>query len=128
MNRLGAIVTFLSLLLLVAACHNPAADTNKAITGEAQRTASPPTAGAQTYIITPQNSKIEWVGSKVTGSHNGSFEKFSGEIHFANNDVAKSHVQITIDTSSIKADDPKLTEHLKTADFFDVAKFPEAKF
>jgi polyisoprenoid-binding protein YceI len=33
-----------------------------------------------------------------------------------------------MDASSITADDPKLTEHLKTADFFDVAKFPEAKF
>jgi polyisoprenoid-binding protein YceI len=26
------------------------------------------------------------------------------------------------------ANDPKLTEHLKTPDFFDVAKFPDAKF
>lgn len=128
MKRLGAFVTFLSLLILVVAC-NPAADVNKAVTGEAQKAASPPsTAGGQKYAITPQNSKIEWIGSKVTGSHNGSFEKFNGEIHYANNDIAQSHVQITIDSSSIKADDPKLTEHLKTPDFFDVAKYPDAKF
>jgi len=128
MKRLGAFVTFLSLLILVVAC-NPAADVNKAVTGEAQKAASPPSAaGGQKYAITPQNSKIEWIGSKVTGSHNGSFEKFNGEIHYANNDVAQSHVQITIDSSSIKADDPKLTEHLKTPDFFDVAKYPDAKF
>ena len=128
MKRLGAIGTFLSLLIVVAACNNPASNVNKAVTGEAQKAASPQAAGAQTYVITPQNSKIEWVGSKVTGSHNGSFEKSNGEIHYSNNDVAQSHVQITIDSSSIKADDPKLTEHLKTPDFFDVAKFPEAKF
>lgn len=127
MKRLGAIVSFLSLLMLVVAC-NPAADVNRAVTGEAQKAASPQTAGGQSYGITPQNSKIEWVGSKVTGSHNGSFEKFNGEIHFANGDPAQSHVTITIDTSSIKSDDPKLTEHLKTPDFFDVAKYPEAKF
>src|SRR6185503_14871841 len=127
MKRLGAIVSLLSLLMLVVAC-NPAADVNKAVTGEAQKAASPPTAGGQKYAITPQNSKVEWIGSKVTGSHNGSFEKFNGEIHYANNDPAQSHVKITIDTTSIKADDPKLTEHLKTPDFFDVAKYPEAVF
>ena len=126
MKRLGAIVS-LSLLMLVAAC-NPAADVNKAVTGEAQKAASPQTAGGQKYAITPQNSKVEWIGSKVTGSHNGSFEKFNGEIHYANNDPTQSHVKITIDTTSIKADDPKLTEHLKSADFFDVAKYPTATF
>ncbi|HET9527071.1 MAG TPA: YceI family protein [Pyrinomonadaceae bacterium] len=129
MKRLGAIVTLLCLLMLVVACNNPASDTSKAVTGEAAKTASPPqTAGGQTYGITPQNSKIEFIGSKVTGSHNGSFEKFNGEIHYANNDPTQSHVTITIDSASVKADDPKLTEHLKTPDFFDVAKFPEAKF
>ena len=127
MKRLGAIVSLLSLLVLVVAC-NPAADTNRAVTGEAQKTASPATAGGQKYAITPQNSKVEWVGSKVTGSHNGSFEKFNGEIHYANNDPTQSHVKITIDTTSIKADDPKLTEHLKSPDFFDVAKYPQATF
>jgi polyisoprenoid-binding protein YceI len=129
MKRLGAIVSLLSLLMLVAACNNPASEVNKAVTGEAQKATSPQTtAGASQYAITPQNSKIEFVGSKVTGSHNGSFEKFNGEIHYTNDDPAQSHVAITIDASSVKADDPKLTEHLKTADFFDVAKFPDAKF
>jgi len=128
MKRLGAMLTFLSLLLFVAACHNPASDSSRAVTGEAQKAASPQKGAGETYAITPQNSKVEWVGSKVTGSHNGSFEKFNGEIHYSNNDIAQSHVLITIDASTVKADDPKLTEHLKTADFFDVAKFPEAKF
>lgn len=32
--------------------------------------------------MTRENSKIEFVGYKVTGSHNGSFEKFSGEINY----------------------------------------------
>ena len=128
MKRLGAMVTFLSLLMLVTACHNPASDTSKAVTGEAAKTASPQTAGGQKYAITPQNSKIEFIGSKVTGSHNGSFQKFNGEINYANNDPAQSHVTITIDTSSIQTDDPKLTEHLKTPDFFDVAKYPQATF
>lgn len=128
MMRLGAKVTLLSLLLFLAACHNPASDTSKAVTGEAAKTASPQAAGGQKYVITPQNSKIEFIGSKVTGSHNGSFEKFNGEVDYVNNDPTQSRVNITIEASSVKADDPKLTEHLKTPDFFDVAKFPQATF
>ncbi len=129
MKRLGAFATLVSLLIVVAACNNPASDVNKAVTGEAQKATSPQTtAGAQQYTITPQNSKIEFVGSKVTGSHNGSFEKFTGQIHYTNNDPTQSHVTITIDTPSVQTDDPKLTEHLKTPDFFDIAKFPDATF
>ncbi len=78
-------------------------------------------------MITPQNSKIEFIGSKVTGSHNGSFPKFSGQIDYAGA-PEKSRVSITMDTNSLTTDDPKLTEHLKTPDFFDVAKFPQATF
>jgi polyisoprenoid-binding protein YceI len=37
-------------------------------------------------------------------------------------------VHITIKTDSITTDAADLTKHLKTADFFDVAKFPEATF
>lgn len=124
--RLGIAVTILTGLMFFAACNDPAADKSRAVTGEAAK-ASPQNVTGQKYVINPQNSKIEFVGSKVTGSHNGSFQKFSGEIHY-DGTPEKSHVTITIDASSINADDPKLTEHLKTPDFFDVAKFPQAKF
>jgi polyisoprenoid-binding protein YceI len=114
-------------LVLVAACGNPATNKSQAVTGEAAKTASTPAAAGQTFPITPEHCKVEFIGSKVTGSHHGSFQKFSGEVHYTG-DPTTSHVTITIDTNSITADDPKLTEHLKTADFFDVAKFPTAKF
>jgi polyisoprenoid-binding protein YceI len=125
--RLGVFFMILSGLVLVAACGNPATNKSQAVTGEAAKTTSTPATGGQTYLITPANSKIEFIGSKVTGSHHGSFQKFAGEMHYTG-DPTTSHVTITMDASSITADDPKLTEHLKTADFFDVAKFPEAKF
>ena len=126
--RISIVVTILSGLIFLSACSDPAADKSKAVTGEATRTASPagPTQGTK-YAITAQNSKVDFVGSKVTGSHNGSFQDFSGQIDYAGN-VEQSRVNITIKAGSITADDPKLTEHLKTPDFFDVAKFPEATF
>lgn len=124
--RLSVATVVLSALVLLTACGNPAADKSQAVTGEAAQV-SPQAVGGQKYSITPENSKIEWVGSKVTGSHNGSFQKFTGQIDYTGNPET-SRVQITIDTTSINADDPKLTEHLKTPDFFDVAKFPQATF
>ena len=126
MTRLTKTWTILLSLLFFAACSNPASDQPQAVTKEAAPATSAP-AGAQRYAITPENSKIEFVGSKVTGSHNGSFQKFSGAIDYAGA-PEKSRVQITIDVTSVTTDAAKLTEHLKTADFFDVAKYPQATF
>lgn len=126
MSRLVKTVTILLPLLLIAACSDPAADKPRAITNEPAPVASAPAAGEK-YLITPENSKIEFVGSKVTGSHNGSFAKFSGAIDYLGQ-PEKSRVTIMIDLDSVTADDPKLTNHLKTADFFDVAKYPRATF
>jgi len=126
--RLSLVVTILAGLIFVTACSDPAADKSKAVTGEAAPVTSPATAArGQKYLITPQNSKIEFMASKVTGSHNGSFGDFAGEVDFAGT-PEQSHVNITIKSDSVTTDTPDLTKHLKTADFFDVAKFPEAKF
>ena len=124
--RLGIAITILMAFMFVTACNDPAADKPRATTGEAAQ-ASPQNVAGQKYRITNENSKIEFIGSKVTGSHNGSFQKFSGEINYAGA-PERSRVSVTMDTASLIADDPKLTEHLKTADFFDVAKFPQATF
>lgn len=124
--RLGIAITILTGLMFVTACNDPAADQPKATTGAATQV-SPQSVAGQKYQITPQNSKIEFIGSKVTGRHNGGFQSFSGQIDYAGA-PEKSRVSITIDTDSITTDDANLTKHLKTADFFDVAKFPQATF
>jgi polyisoprenoid-binding protein YceI len=123
----GIAITILTGLIFFTACNDPAADTTKATTGQAAPVASPAHAQGQRYVITPQNSKIEFVGSKVTGKHNGSFGDFSGQIDYTGNPET-SRVNIAIKADSITTDTPDLTKHLKTADFFDVAKYPEASF
>lgn len=125
--RRGIAITVLLGLTFFTACNDPAANTTKARTGEAAQVASPAAAQGQRYLITPQNSKIEFVGSQVTGKHNGSFGDFSGQVDYTGNPET-SRVNVTIKTDSLTADAPDLTKHLKTADFFDVAKFPEATF
>jgi len=127
MLRAVAVLTILSAIL-VCSCANPATDKSKAVTSDAAPvSSSSPVVAGETYSITPANSKIEFVGSKVTGSHNGSFEKFSGSINYAGS-IEKSQVDITIDAASVKTDADGLTKHLQTADFFDVARYPQASF
>jgi polyisoprenoid-binding protein YceI len=124
--RFGILITTLLGLVLVAACSNPAADKSRAVTGEAAQV-SPQTVQGQKYLITPQNSKIEFVGSKVTGSEHGSFGDLSGQIDYSGN-IETSRVNITINADSVTTDSPGLANHLKTADFFDVAKYPQVTF
>jgi polyisoprenoid-binding protein YceI len=123
----GIAITILSGLIFFTACNDPASNTTKATTGEAAQVASPATAQGQKYVITPQNSKIEFVGSKVTGQEKGSFGDFSGQIDYAGS-PENSRVNITMKIESITTASPGLDKHLKTADFFDVAKYPEASF
>ncbi len=122
-------ILMLAYAVSMAACANPADDKPHATVSEATQTpdAAKP-AGAETLAINPENSKVEFVGSKVTGSHNGSFKQFTGTIELAKEGVEKSRVTIDIDTTSIVTDTDRLTAHLKTPDFFDVAKYPKANF
>lgn len=76
--------------------------------------------------ITPNNSKIEFVGTKPNGKHLGGFKTFRGGIELADNAVSK--ITVEIDTDSLYADVGKLTLHLKSPDFFDVKTHPKAGF
>jgi polyisoprenoid-binding protein YceI len=128
MARSSLILTVFGALFLVSSCANPASDKPVAVTNEAAPVAAKSTGvQGEKYLITPDSSEIKFVGSKVTGSHNGSFKKFTGTIDFTGQPET-SRVSITIDTNSLETDTPDLTKHLKTADFFDVAKFPQANF
>src|SRR6266536_3299459 len=123
------LITALGLLIAVLAfgCANPAANKPQASVGKAAPDAGSP-AGAETLIIAPENSKVEFVAAKVTRSHNGHFEQFTGSIDLAGSSADQSRVTIDIETGSVVTDEDQLTGHLKTPDFFDVAKFPKATF
>src|ERR1035437_4765545 len=81
---------------------------------------------AQTiYKADLTNSKITWIGKKITGEHNGTINLASGEFT-VNNDVM-SKVSFEIDMKSLKDLDltdegykAKLEGHLKSDDFFGV--------
>lgn len=83
---------------------------------------------AKTYTIVPETSSIDFIGSKVTGSHKGGFKKFTGELNVIEDRLVPAGNKVVIDMDSTWSDSERLTGHLKNADFFDVPKFPTATF
>lgn len=71
-------------------------------------------------------SSIGFRGIKVTGGHDGGFHDFSGTVTAT--DTAVTGVDLKINTTSIWTDTERLTGHLRSADFFEVDRFPEATF
>lgn len=113
--------------VIFVSCENPADKTTDAKVSEAVEKSSTAEAGGTKYVFTPA-SQVNFVGSKVTGSHTGGFKTFTG--HFTIKDgapVGNDH-KVTIDMSSTFSDAEKLTGHLKSPDFFDVEKFPQSNF
>ena len=110
--------------LTLSSCSDPAASTTDASVSEAAPVAAAAVAG-QTYQFTSK-STIGFVGSKVTGSHEGGFKEFAG--HFTVKDGVPQAGAFTIKMASTWSDAEKLTGHLKSPDFFDVEKFPVTTF
>lgn len=78
--------------------------------------------------LSPATGSILFTGSKVGGSHDGSFKKFTGTLTLVPDAIENSKVAVDIDLTSVSTDNAKLTDHLKSEDFFNVAKFTKATF
>jgi polyisoprenoid-binding protein YceI len=121
--RLAALFALPAACLLTS-CSDPSDKVSKTTATEAKQAAKPASA-AKDYVIRTE-STIGFVASKVTGKHNGGFKKFAGKVSAAEGKVAAGEVKI--DMNSTWTDTDRLTGHLKSPDFFDVAKHPTATF
>jgi polyisoprenoid-binding protein YceI len=112
--------------LALVSCENPADKSTAANVSEAKEVASGEATG-QKWVFT-EGSSISFVGSKVTGSHEGGFKKFDGHFYVDGESLASSGHEVVIDMTSTWSDDEKLTGHLLADDFFGVEKFPTSTF
>ena len=128
------ILAFAAVILASAGCSDPTKGKPEAVVAEpaAQPGASMGTpvpakaeAGAATYVFSAA-STLGFVGSKVTGSHEGGFADFTGSVRVPNGGLAQAQIRAVIQIGSIYTDNDRLTGHLKSADFFDAAQFPES--
>jgi len=84
---------------------------------------------AKTQAVDFDQSKVLWTGKKVTGQHNGHLKLKSGQVEVDGKTIKSGLFEIDMD--SIVVEDlkdagynKKLSDHLRSDDFFAVAKFP----
>ncbi|HSD21507.1 MAG TPA: YceI family protein [Anaeromyxobacter sp.] len=69
-----------------------------------------------------------WVRHMIISKVHGRFARWSGAIQLDQQDLARSSVDVRIDTASIDTQVGDRDTHLRSADFLDVAKYPEMTF
>ena len=89
--------------------------------------------GSQKLVVDTLASTVAWKGYKPGGSHHGTLGIKQGELSVENGELVSG--TFTLDMNKILCEDltdakmnEQLVGHLKSADFFDVAKYPEGKF
>ena len=82
----------------------------------------------ETYKFDPTHSKIAFQLRHLLGTARGEFHKFSGTIDFDREHPDRSSVTAIIQVASIDTKIAKRDQHLRSADFFDAAKFSEITF
>src|SRR3954464_8624853 len=79
--------------------------------------------------IDPNHSQATFsVKHMMVTTVRGDFGKVNGSIDYQPNDPTRSRAELKIDASSIDTRNEKRDTHLKSADFFDVAKCPDITF
>jgi polyisoprenoid-binding protein YceI len=92
-------------------------------------TLTAPQTGTTTWNLDPVHSVAEFkVKHMMISNVKGQFTGISGVLTLDENDIAGSRVEASIDASSINTRDAQRDTHLKSADFFDVEKFPTLNF
>src|SRR5690349_11762597 len=82
-----------------------------------------------TWNIDPVHSVAEFkVKHMMISSVKGHFTGVKGVLTLDENDVTNSRIEASIDAASISTRDDQRDTHLKSADFFDVEKFPTLAF
>ncbi|HVU04115.1 MAG TPA: YceI family protein [Polyangiaceae bacterium] len=81
------------------------------------------------YAIDSSHSSVEFVARHmVVAKVRGRFKSFEGVIDLDEGDFTKSQVSVKVDAASIDTAEEKRDGHLRSADFFDVERFPALTF
>jgi polyisoprenoid-binding protein YceI len=105
----------------------------EAQTGEAKAIQAPTETNLKTYQVDVNASLITFIGAKVTGKHENTVKLKNGEFA-VNQEGLPVQGKFTIDMTTIENLDlkgqwkEKFLGHLRSPDFFDVEKYPEAYF
>lgn len=138
MNTVSKLLLPLALAAAVAACSKPAESTAPEAAPAATASAPAEAAAADvtaievasgTYTLDPAHTDVlaQWnhFGFSNPSAH---FGKAEGTLVYDAADIGKSSVEVTLPLSGLNSFTAKFDEYLRSADFFDAARFPVATF
>jgi len=85
-------------------------------------------AAAAEYAIDPEHSSVLFRVRHLVGRVTGQFDKFSGTFTYEKENPKAWKTAATIDAASINTKTPERDKHLRSADFFEVEKYPTLSF
>lgn len=84
---------------------------------------------AQKWSVDPAHSKIGFTVTHLMLSEvDGNFKKFDASITSSKEDFTDAVFSLSIDASTINTDNEMRDKHLKSAEYFDVEKYPQITF
>ena len=121
---------FMFFSIYLFACTSELDDKTAATVKETVSTEKKEPKSDQPTLYIDPISKVEWVGSKLSGDHRGGFEKITGTaiLSGVGERVKVEELHAEFDMRSLFSDHKKLTQHLLSPDFFDVESFPKSSF
>jgi polyisoprenoid-binding protein YceI len=80
------------------------------------------------WAVQPKGSTVSFIAKQAGAEFTGNFDKFTADIKFDPKDLATSRFDVKIEMASVNSQDQERDDTLKTAELFDVKKFPTARY
>lgn len=85
-------------------------------------------AAVEVYQIDPVHSSLAFAVRRLMVTLPGSFPKIEGTVTVDRDDLEKSVVEVRVDVGSLRTHHGERDDHLRSEEFFHVARFPQAIF
>jgi len=84
---------------------------------------------AASYSVDNPHTTVGFaVKHMMVATAHGQFDKVAGKVEIDDDDLTRCRIDVTIEAASVDTRNAKRDEHLRGADFFDVAKYPLITF
>jgi polyisoprenoid-binding protein YceI len=83
---------------------------------------------ARDWQVDAAHSTLTFRGTYQNGPFEGRFARFEAAIRYDEADLAQAKFDVTVDVGSVDTQSSERDDTLRTADFFDTARFPQARF
>lgn len=83
---------------------------------------------ATQWQMQPKQSTLTFIGQQAGAEFEGVFEKFTSDIQFDPKDLAGSRFDVRIDMNSVNSRDGERDATIKSADLFDVKRWPTGRY